>query len=79
MVPTSVHMDPLAPKVVKSVIRLSEGRQKVVRGDLFNLFSLMTNVVPESCQNKMTTQRLSRYLKVVTGSSSGSSSVERLS
>ena len=46
--------------------------------DLFNHFSLMTNFVPESCQNKMTTQRLSRYLKVVIGLSSGSSSVERL-
>ena len=61
------------------MIRLSEGRQKVVRGDLFNRFSLMTNFLSESCQTKMTTQRLSRYLKVVTGSSSGSSSVERLS
>ena len=69
----------MTPKVVKSVIRLSEGRQKVVTGDLFNRFSLMTNFLPESCQNEMTTQRLSRYLKVVTGSSSGSSSVERLS
>ena len=59
--------------------RLSEGYQKVVRGDLFNRFSLMTNLLPESCQNKMTNQRLSRYQKVVTGSSSGSSSVERLS
>ena len=61
------------------MIRLSEGRQKVVRGYLFNSFSLMTNFLPESCQNKMTTQRLSRYLKVVRVSSSGSSSVERLS
>ena len=72
-------MTTILAKVVKSVIRLSEGRQKVVRSDLFNRFSLMTNFLPESCQNKMTTQRLSRYLKVVTGLSSGSSSVERLS
>ena len=61
------------------MIRLSEGCQKVVRGVLFNCFSLMTNFLPESCQNKMTTPRLSRYLKFVTGSSSGLSSVERLS
>ena len=45
--------------------RLSEGHQKVVRGDLFNRFSLMTNFLPESCQNKMTrgcqdTKRLSQ-------------------
>ena len=50
-------------------LRLSEGRLKVVRGDLLDNFSLMTNFLPESCQNKMTTQRLSKYLKVVTGSS----------
>ena len=56
------------PKVVRGVIRLSEGRQKV-RGDLLDHFRLMTNFLPESCQNKMTTLRLSRYLKVVTGAS----------
>ena len=49
------------------MIRLSEGRQKVVRGDLFNRFSLMTNFLPESGQSKRTTQRLSRYPKVVRG------------
>ena len=58
---------------------LSEGCQKVVGGDLLDHYSLMTNFLPESCQDKMTTQRLSRYLKVVTGPSSGSPSVERLS
>ena len=61
------------------MIRLSEGCQKVVGGDLVDHFSLMTNFLRESCQDKTTTQRLSRYLNVVTGSSSGSSSVERLS
>ena len=45
----------LQPKVVKRVIRLSEGRQKVVRGDLLDHFSVMMNVLPESCQNEMTT------------------------
>ena len=52
---------------------------KVVVGDLLDHFSLITNFLRESYQDKTTTQRLSRYLKVVTGSSSGSSSVERLS
>ena len=52
---------------------------KVVGGDLLDHFSLMTNFLRKSCQEKPTTQRLSRYLKVVTGSSLGSSSVERLS
>ena len=51
----------------------------VVGGDLIDHFGIMTNFLRESCQDKTTTQRLSRYLKVVTGSSSGSSSVERLS
>ena len=55
------------PSVVLSVTGLSEGRQKIVRGDLLDYFLLMTNFLPENYSNKMTTQRLSRYLKVVTG------------
>ena len=41
------------PRVAKSVIRLSEGCQKVVGGDLLDHFSLMRNFLPESCQDKM--------------------------
>ena len=51
------------------MIGLSEGHLKVVRWHLLDHFSPMMNFLPNSCQNKVTTQRLSRYLKVVTGSS----------
>ena len=37
----------------KNEIRLSEGRQKVVREDLLDHFSLMVNFLPESCQDKL--------------------------
>ena len=53
--------------MINDNLRLSEGHQRVVRGELLDNFCLMTNLLPESCQNKMTAQRLSRYLKVVTG------------
>ena len=46
-------------RLSKSMIRLSDDRQKVIRGDLLDHFSLMTIFLPESCQNKMTTYRLS--------------------
>ena len=53
-------------KVVK---RLSEG-------EFWDHFCFMAKFLLESCQNKMTTQRLSEYLKFLTGLSY---SVERLS
>ena len=43
----------LGLKVVKGVTGLSEGLQKVVRRELFDHFCRMTNLFPESCQNKM--------------------------
>ena len=55
------------PKVVKCVIRLSEGCLKVARGDLLDNVCSMMNFLPKSCQTKMAAQKLSRYIKVVTG------------
>ena len=43
-----------------SKLRLSEGRFGLI-------FCLTTNLLFKSYQREMTTQRLSRYLKVVTG------------
>ena len=54
------------PNVVIGVIGLSEGRQTDVRGELWDDYRSMTNFLHESCQNQMSAQRLSRYLKVVT-------------
>ena len=60
----------------KGVIGLSEGRQKVVRKEILDHIGIYTNMVQymfhdklllEGCTNKITTQRLSRDLKVVIG------------
>ena len=42
------------------MIGLSDGYEKVGKGDVLDHFRVMTNFLPESCQNKMTTQRLSQ-------------------
>ena len=44
-------MKTLQPKVVKAVLRLSEGRQKDVKGDYLHS---LTNFLPESCLSKLT-------------------------